>query len=590
MAKALLSSWSCKPRNDPTTVYLHFSTSAVPSSASARLRFISIAGDYGQALLASELLSEIVPLLECPTCQVIGYNFLVDLGVVRRIIGKRIRLTNIWDTMLAMQLLNNGLSHKGSSLQSICKDLLGWNFGDSPEASGRDDEPSAKEMDYATRACAILERIQARQLALLKMNGLEKVAQIEFRALPALVEIEYNGIGFNADKGLRLLEDLINEKNQMERELQQKAESMKMRRFNPRNPIQVKRVLQGFGYDIESTSAAVLERILLERPDEPFIKSLLKYRELRQQIGFLKSWTDSARDDRIYPKLAQLGGRSGRITCSRPNIQQIPRDPSLKGLFEASSGMSFVEADFSAIEMRIIATLSGDHAMQKIFKKGLDPHKQTAQAIFQKAKISDHERQMAKTLNYGTIYGGGVNMILSNLPNLTEGEAREFLHRFYAAYPGLRSWQQMVSEGARLVSIDRETYKISRSALGRIRYIDPRQRNALINTPVQATGADLQKTALGRLYEKLALPEYSDFRLINAVHDSILLEVPDKRTKEASKLLKKVMEEAGSEILKVIPCLTDVKTGRDLSFNEGGIRSGLGSIFFRAISRMKRIF
>ena len=590
MAKALLSSWSCKPQNDPTTVYLHFSTSAVPSSGSARLRFISIAGDYGQALLASELLSEIVPLLECPTCQVIGYNLLVDLGVVRRIIGKRIRLTNIWDTMLAMQLLNNGLSHKGLSLQSICKDLLGWNFGDSPEASGRDDEPSAKEMDYATRACAILERIQARQLALLKMNGLEKVAQIEFRALPALLEIEYNGIGFNADKGLRFLEDLIKEKNQMERELQQNAESMKMRRFNPRNPVQVKMVLQGFGYDIESTSAAVLERILFERPDEPFIKSLLKYRELRQQIGFLKSWMDSARDDRIYPKLAQLGGRSGRITCSRPNIQQIPRDPSLKSLFEASPGMSLVEADFSAIEMRIIATLSGDHAMQKIFKKGLDPHKQTAQAIFQKTKISDHERQIAKTLNYGTIYGGGVNMILSNLPNLTEGEAREFLHRFYAAYPGLKSWQQMVSEGARLISIDRETYKISRSALGRIRYIDPRQRNALINTPVQATGADLQKTALGRLYEKLALPEYSDFRLINAVHDSILLEVPEKRTKEASKLLKKVMEEAGSEILKVIPCLTDVKVGKDLSFNESGIRSGLGGIFFRAISRMKRIF
>jgi len=77
-----------------------------------------------------------------------------------------------------------------------------------------------------------------------------------------------------------------------------------------------------------------------------------------------------------------------------------------------------------------IAVLSGDKAMQKIFKKGLDPHKQTAQAIFQKSEISDDERQIAKTLNYGTIYGGGANMILSNLPNLTEDEARDFCTDF----------------------------------------------------------------------------------------------------------------------------------------------------------------
>ena len=215
----------------------------------------------------------------------------------------------------------------------------------------------------------------------------------------------------------------------------------------------MKKLLHSLGYNPENTAAAYLERILLKSPDDSFINSLLEYRELRQQIGFLKNWTDARpREDRIYPKLEQLGGRSGRITCSRPNIQQVPRDPSLKGLFVASPGMSFVEADFSAIEMRLIAVLSGDKVMQKIFKKGLDPHKQTAQAIFQKSEISDNERQIAKTLNYGTIYGGGANMIHSNLPNLTEDEARDFLYRFYAAYPGLKGWQQMVSDGAKKIA------------------------------------------------------------------------------------------------------------------------------------------
>mgnify|MGYP001061955666 CR=1 FL=1 len=85
-------------------------------------------------------------------------------------------------------------------------------------------------------------------------------------------------------------------------------------------------------------------------------------------------------------------------------------------------------------------------------------------------------------------------MVLSQLPDLTEDEAKEFLYRFYRSYPGLRSWQQKVTNGAPVLTIDRKTYKISRSALGRLRYIDPDQRNALINTPDQATGADLQKS------------------------------------------------------------------------------------------------
>jgi len=588
VTKALLTSWSCKPRKESSTFYLHLSIAGSSTPRSAKLKIISIAGDYGQALLSPELLPEIFPLLECPACRVVGHNLLSDLGVIRFVSGRRLVLPNLWDTMLASQLLNNGLSYRGSSLPSICRDLLGWHFDDSPEASGRKGEPSAKEMDYAARACAILERMQAKQKSLLKMQGLERVAQVEFKAIPALVEIEYNGIGFDSDKGLRLLESLVKERDRLERELQSYAKSGKIKGFNPRNPAQVKNVLRRNGFNVESTSAACLERILSKNPDEPFINSLLKYRELRQKIGFLKNWTDFAREDRIYPKLVQLGGRSGRITCSRPNIQQVPRDRSSKGLFVASQGMSFVEADFSAIEMRIIAVLSGDKAMQKIFKKGLDPHKQTAQAIFQKNEISDEERQIAKTLNYGTIYGGGANMILSRLPDLTEDKARDFLYRFYDAYPDLKRWQQMVSEGAKTITIDGETYKISRSALGRIRYVDPQHRNALINTPVQSTGADLQKIALGRLYEKLATPKYIDFRLINAVHDSILLEVPDKRKGEASKLLQGVMEEAGNGILKVIPCLTDVKVGNDWSFDED--RRGLGGIFSNVASMLRRVF
>ena len=136
--------------------------------------------------------------------------------------------------------------------------------------------------------------------------------------------------------------------------------------------------------------------------------------------------------------------------------------------------------------------------------------------------------------------------------------------------------------------VDGAEYRISRSALGRIRYVNPDHRNALINNPVQASGSDLQKMALGRVYEKLALPEYFDFRLINAVHDSILLEVPDDRAPEASRLLQKVMEEAGNEILRTIPCTTDVKIGKDWSFRRDQHRFGIISILYRASAIFRR--
>jgi len=490
--------------------------------------------------------------------------------------------------MLAWQMLRNGLPERDASLKTVSRELTGRHLDESPNNPKLGEDPDARQLDYATQGTAILEPVYARQRYLIDKLGLKRVANLEFAAIPALVEMEHNGMGFNHEGSFKLSESLGKEKDELARELQSYAKSKGMKDFNPRNPAHAKKILNILGYRVEKTSAVILERMVREKQAEQFINMLLKYRELHLQQAILRNWLNFSEVGRIYPRLNQLGGRSGRITCSKPNIQQVPRDPRLKSLFAAPPGMSLVEADFSAIEMRLLAVLSGDKTMLEIFKKGLDPHKQTAQAIFQKSKISGEERQIAKTLNYGTIYGGGANMVLSQLPELTEEEARGFIYRFYRSYPGLKGWQRAVTHGAPVVTVDRVAYKISRSALGRIRYVDPDHRNALINTPVQATGADLQKIALGRLYEELAKPEYSDFKLVNAVHDSILLEVPDKRTGEAAKLIRGVMEQAGNEILQVIPCLAEVKVGKDWSFKRD--RRGLGAVFSRMASMARRHF
>ncbi|NPV63055.1 MAG: hypothetical protein HPY61_10600 [Methanotrichaceae archaeon] len=547
------TSWSSKPRKGSTTLYVHFMTA---EGQTPQPRLISIAGDYGSALLAPELLPKLLQLMEHPGCMVVGHDLKSGLSILRSATGRRLKPSGLWDTMLAWQMLNNGLPD-----------------GDSypPAMPGRKTEYAAE----------ILEPIYQEQKTLVEKRGLTRIAELEFSALPALAEMEYCGLGFNKPRGSELLSSLVEREACQERTLRQLARLKKLANFNPRNTVQVQKMLHRLGYQVENTSASTLEGIIKDHPQDQFTNLMLQYRETRQQIALLKSWVVAAKENRIYPDLEQLGGRSGRITCSRPNIHQVPRDPLLRSLFTAGPGMSLVEADFSAIEMRIIAAISRDGVMLNTFKKGLDPHKQTAQAIFQKKHISDEERQIAKTLNYGTIYGGGSRMVMSQLPGLTENEAHEFLYRFYGAYPGLKSWQREVTEGAQTKRVNGKVYRVSRSALGRIRYVDPNHRNALINTPVQSTGADLQKIALGRLYQKLATRKYKDFKLVNAVHDSILLEVPDRRTKEASRLLQNVMEQAGNEILQVVPCLTDVKVGKDWSFKkkEGGL--GLRAIFRR---------
>jgi DNA polymerase I-like protein with 3'-5' exonuclease and polymerase domains len=221
--------------------------------------------------------------------------------------------------------------------------------------------------------------------------------------------------------------------------------------------------------------------------------------------------------------------------------------------------------------MRLLAVISKDPTMLDIFKKGLDPHKQTAQAIFQKSEISDGDRQIAKTLNYGTIYGGGANMVMSQLSDLTGEEAREFLYRFYRSYPGLRGWQRDVSEGAPVKVIDGEAYKVSRSALGRIRYIDPGQRNPLINTPIQSTRADLQKIALGRLYEELAKPEndaimtgilVTKYKMGQINAEDLELMAEDLSKQERASAAKKVLAgiKGAGELKELISCRSPTKS------------------------------
>jgi DNA polymerase-1 len=242
-------------------------------------------------------------------------------------------------------------------------------------------------------------------------------------------------------------------------------------------------------------------------------------------------------------------------------------------------GKMFVKADFSAIELRIMAFLSGDRAMQEAFREGVDLHRLTACKIGETdiAQVTDQQRQAAKIMNFLLIYGGSAKTlqwkVLSDYGRfMSLDEAEEAKTRFFQTYEGVRVWQERQLQE---MSYTFPHYfhnciqgyfflplTCTKTALGR-RRIWPRfgtgiraSKFQMYNTPCQGTGADLIKLVMCEVYEKISSEEA---RIIRSIHDEILLEVPEERAEEYARMLKEIMERIGSKLLHPVPVTAEVK-------------------------------
>ena len=196
---------------------------------------------------------------------------------------------------------------------------------------------------------------------------------------------------------------------------------------------------------------------------------------------------------RIHANYRLIGAASGRMACSTPNLQNIPRDAAYRRCIRPSAGRVFVKADYSQIELRIAAQISGDTAMQAAFRAGEDLHTKTARAVLGR-EPTQHDRQLAKALNFGLLYGMGAERLRTYAQDdygvtLSEDEAAQFRQRFFQTYPGLRAWHRAQRDG-----------EVTTSTLaGRPRH-GVSAFTEKLNSPVQGTGADILKGALARLW------------------------------------------------------------------------------------------
>lgn len=314
-----------------------------------------------------------------------------------------------------------------------------------------------------------------------------------------------------------------------------------------------------------STSASVLEKL---RGTHPIIEKILQYRELAKLKG---TYLDPLprlvhpQTGRLHTRFHQTGTVTGRLSSSDPNLQNIPVRTEIgrriRGGFIASEGYMLIVADYSQIELRVLAHLSGDENLQRIFRAGHDIHTQTAAWMFNidGEEVTQQQRRAAKTINFGVLYGMGPHRLSREL-DIDYGAARSFIERYFASFPGVREYMEQLFARAR------ETGFVE-TMFGRRRYIPELHSNnanvreaaerAAFNMPVQGTAADLIKLAMVKLQQRL---EKLEATLLLQVHDELIVEAPENGVQEVAEVLKETMESAWE---LSVPLSVDVGIGRN---------------------------
>jgi len=555
-------------------------------------KLLSYATESSSGILQPDEYKLLLPILQDGNMIKIGHNMAFDLGLIRAALGHRFQVAGLFDTMIAHQLLIAGLyenSLKHSGLGAVVEDVLGVELDKSLQTSDWSGIHTKEQLQYALRDSEILIKLYLVLKDRLDGAGLSQVAQIEFDCIPITVEAMQTGLPLDVPGVQSKIASLTDVLGDLEKQIRAIAnvvgwvspsKDKKRRKLNLNSSQHLKALLQAvYGEDdVKDSSEATIKALLQQQPEKPLAGLLRELKKYEMQQRFLRAWLKNHDQGRLYSSYQQIGTRTGRYTSSGPNAQQISKD--LRYLFKAAPGRALVECDYSNIEMRLAAEISGEPTLLKLYHEGADLHKVTASKVFGISvdEVTPEQRKTAKVINFGALYGGGIPYLMEAIPSLSKEDAEKYLEAFKMGYPGLLSYWDRCKNKSLRVTVNSREYHVARSALGRLEYVPRRDeatgrlhkklKNRLVNIPIQSTGVDLFKLASGLLYKEFCKPEYADFNFLLSLHDSVLLECPEGRAEECSELVNRVFMQAASEIFQDAPCKADVKIGADWSFAE----------------------
>ncbi len=537
----------------------------------------SVNKPFESSLPARQVLNKLKPILEEQTIAKYGQNCKFDSFILKRY---GINLSPIkFDTMIASYLLNPDEQH---NLEALAQKWLGYKpiaietiIGDkkSKQKSMKDKDPhdiyiyACEDADLALQLTLVLkEKLENESL----INLAEK---IEFPLIEVLTRMEFHGVAIDID-ALRKTSSIIdNEIRKLTIEIYKEAGI----EFNIDSPKQLAHILfeklmippiksgkTGFSTDIQ-----VLNQLA---ETYPIAQKVLEYRQLVKlkttYVDVLPSLVNK-QTGRIHTTFNQTITATGRLSSTDPNLQNIPIRSDLgkevrKAFVPQNPDWYLFSADYSQIELRIMAYISGDEQLIKAFSKGIDIHADTASKLFNipLEKVNQDMRRVAKTVNFGIMYGLG-SFGLSQRIGLSKTEAQKIIDNYFKNYPGIKKYIEKV-----IKSTQEKGY--AETLLGRKRYfpnINSKNKNlrqaderAAINMPIQGTASDMMKSAMIEIDKKIRDNKLNAMMILQ-IHDELLFEVPENEIKILSEIVVEKMQNALN--LGEVPVIVDTGFGKN---------------------------
>lgn len=538
-----------------------------------------VSGDYMPqgGVKVKDAMNALKNVLEDENIKKIGQNIKYEYIILKRY---GIKLAGIYfDTMVASYVLNP--SKANHNLDDISLEYLGYKMTSYAELVKKDKkkensitEVPLKELaDYACEDADVTYRLHKVLEDKLKKMSLWKLCEeIEMPLIEVLASMEMNGVSVDEKK----LKELSKDISASIAKIKSKIIEIAGIEFNLNSPKQlseilfskfklpvIKRTKTGFSTDVD-----VLERLSGEH-ELPGV--ILKYRELAK---IKSTYTDALcnlkdpKTGKIHTSFNQTVTQTGRLSSSGPNLQNIPIRSDLgKRIREAfvpsEKKYLFLSADYSQIELRILAYFSRDNALKKAFRDNLDIHSYTASLIYDVdiKDVTPKMRSIAKTVNFSVIYGVSAFSLSRDL-HINIKEAKEFIDNYFKRYPQVKAYIDKIIKEA-------EDKGYVKTLFGRRRYIPQIKSSNIqqvnfgkriaINMPVQGTASDLIKIAMINIYRKL-INEKTKSKMILQIHDELIFEVYDSEIEKLKKIVKDEME----NVAKLdVPIAVDIKTGKN---------------------------
>ena len=492
--------------------------------------------------------------------KLVGHNSIFDMQFLKQA-GVEVLMDC---TMIAYHVLTG----EQKKLQDLSKIYLEVEMNKEQQKSDWGlDNLSKEQLQYSALDVIRTFEIWSKIKPELKENKFVKIYTTVRNAQPAVVQMQLTGVVFDKQKHAALLSEIENKKTILQSNIKEALNDINYTSSKQLGEW-LKEKLGGenaTGFkNWEKTSTGKLKtgadelkkfaRLLPEEARKVIEDTLIPIKKLEKYItsfGISLSNKINPITGRIHPEFNLIGARTGRASCANPNFQQIPRDKTFRELFRAQEGFSYIIADYSQIELRVVAELANETKMLEGFKNGRDVHRSTAALLLNKTYEEVPEksamRSAAKAVNFGLLYGMGARGLQSYAQDnygviINEKQAKQYIASFFQGYLNIKKWREQVQNTT-------QRTLFMRTPLGRVRRWNRKNFKATeaLNTPVQAGAAEIMLLALSRLYEHL---KPFNAKMLAFIHDEVIVECLEA---EASSVLEVVKEQMTQAALEVFP-------------------------------------